>query len=34
VINADAIATPEVLPWYIEQARLWSSDLAAEATRE
>lgn len=25
VINADAIANPEVLPWYIEQARLWRS---------
>jgi len=34
VINADAIATPEVLPWYIEQARLWRCDAAAEATRE
>jgi acetoacetyl-CoA synthetase len=34
VINADAIATPEILPWYIEQARLWRRDAAAEATRE
>lgn len=33
VINADAIATPELLPWYIEQARLWRCELAAEATR-
>lgn len=23
VINADATATPEILPWYIDQARLW-----------
>ena len=34
VINADAIATPEVLPWYIEQARLWRCDGAVEATQE
>lgn len=34
VINADAIATPELLPWYIEQARLWRSDASAGATRE
>ncbi len=33
VINADAIATPEVLPWYIEQARLWRCEAAAETTR-
>ncbi|MBU0823421.1 MAG: acetoacetate--CoA ligase [Alphaproteobacteria bacterium] len=33
VINADAIATPEVLPWYIEQARLWRCEAAAEVTR-
>lgn len=32
VINADAIATPEVLPWYIEQARLWRCGAAAEGT--
>lgn len=25
VINADAIATPEILPWYIDQAELWRS---------
>lgn len=26
VINADASATPEVLPWYIEQAQAWQRD--------
>jgi len=28
VINADATATPEILPWYIEQARRWQSSKA------
>lgn len=28
VINADASATPEVLPWYIEQAQAWRRDAA------
>jgi acetoacetyl-CoA synthetase len=23
VINADATATPDILPWYIDQARRW-----------
>lgn len=25
VINADAVATPELLPWYIDQARRWQA---------
>ena len=28
VINADAIATPEVLPWYVDQAQRWRDDGA------
>ncbi|MFL9841110.1 acetoacetate--CoA ligase [Sphingomonas sp. ST-64] len=31
VVSADATATPEVLPWYIEQARSWRQDHAAGA---
>lgn len=26
VINADASATPELLPWYIDQAQVWQGD--------
>lgn len=33
VVNAGATATPEVLPWYIEQARLWQRDIAPSAER-
>ncbi|WP_246623850.1 acetoacetate--CoA ligase [Sphingomonas colocasiae] len=29
VINPDATATPEVLPWYIDRARIWQDDDAA-----
>jgi acetoacetyl-CoA synthetase len=31
VINADASATPEVLPWYIDQAQAWQRDARSEA---
>ena len=31
VINADASATPEVLPWYIEQAQAWRRDALSDA---
>ncbi len=31
VINADASATPELLPWYIEQAQAWRSDADSTA---
>lgn len=34
VINPDAIATPEVVPWYIEQARRWRCDDAVEPMQE
>ncbi|MBC2779147.1 acetoacetate--CoA ligase [Parasphingopyxis marina] len=33
VINADASATPELLPWYIEQAQGWQHDATPEADR-
>ncbi|WP_305096397.1 acetoacetate--CoA ligase [Croceibacterium aestuarii] len=33
VINADASATPELLPWYIEQAQSWRRDATLEAGR-
>jgi acetoacetyl-CoA synthetase len=29
VINADASATPELLPWYIDQARRWQRDAVS-----
>ena len=29
VINADATATPDVLPWYIDRARRWRDEHAA-----
>jgi len=29
VINADATATPELLPWYIDRARIWQEEDAA-----
>ena len=32
VVSADATATPEVLPWYIEQAQRWRQDQTAGAT--
>jgi len=28
VVSAEATATPEVLPWYVEQARRWQEDAA------
>ncbi len=31
VINADASATPELLPWYVDQARSWQSETLPEA---
>ena len=31
VINADASATPEVLPWYIDQAQAWQREARSEA---
>ncbi len=31
VINADASATPDVLPWYIDQAQAWQRDARSEA---
>ncbi len=31
VINAAATATPEILPWYIEQAERWQRDAMAQA---
>lgn len=36
VINADASATPDVLPWYIEQAQAWRNEAqsAAELRQE
>ncbi|ALC11471.1 acetoacetate--CoA ligase [Sphingopyxis sp. 113P3] len=33
VINADATATPEVLPWYIDQARQWRESKARATPR-
>ena len=30
VINADASATPEVLPWYIDQAQAWRRGAQSE----
>lgn len=30
VINADATATPEVLPWYIDRAQRWRRDMDAK----
>jgi len=29
VVSAEASATPELLPWYVEQARRWREDAAA-----
>lgn len=31
VVSAEATATPEVLPWYIDQARRWQIESAAQA---
>jgi acetoacetyl-CoA synthetase len=31
VVSPDATATPEVLPWYIEQAERWARDIAPYA---
>lgn len=33
VVNADATATPEILPWYIDQAQRWQSDVEGAAHR-
>ncbi|MEG3181294.1 acetoacetate--CoA ligase [Sphingomonas sp. LT1P40] len=33
VVSADATATPEVLPWYIDQAQQWQSEAEARAAR-
>jgi acetoacetyl-CoA synthetase len=33
VVNAGATATPELLPWYIEQAQRWQQGAAAPADR-
>jgi acetoacetyl-CoA synthetase len=33
VISADATATPEVLPWYVEQAQLWRRDVETAKNR-
>lgn len=33
VINADATATPEVLPWYVDQAQRWQSEAAARSSK-
>ena len=33
VISSDATATPEVLPWYIDQAQRWQREAAAAADR-
>lgn len=33
VVSADATATPEVLPWYIDQARRWQDEAAGAARR-
>jgi acetoacetyl-CoA synthetase len=33
VVSADATATPEILPWYIDQAQRWRSDAGAGADR-
>ncbi|TGX55784.1 acetoacetate--CoA ligase [Sphingomonas gei] len=33
VVSADATATPEVLPWYVEQAQLWQRDVETARNR-
>lgn len=33
VVSADATATPEVLPWYVEQAQRWQRDVETARNR-